>query len=103
MEREVQGVWLRGQTPKELVLSDGSRLRLQAAEEGQVGWRRVDELRDRDAEVTVTDATRLAGNFAGYVDVRTRAEAQWLRAVSDWCDGEASRLEGELSASRARA
>ena len=101
-----RGVWLRGETPKELVLSDGSRLRLAPAEEGRVEWHRFDELRERDDSVSVLDAERLAGEFACYVDVRTRAEAEWLRAVSDWCTAEASRLEGELSvagASRARA
>jgi hypothetical protein len=101
MEREVQGVWLRGETPKELVLSDGSRLRLETAEEGRVQWHRVDELRDRESAVTVGDATQLAGEYGDYVVVRTRAEAEWLRAVSDWCNGEASKLEAELSRARA--
>lgn len=99
-----RGVWLRGETPKELVLSDGSRLRLEPAEEGRVQWHLRDELHDRDEMVSLIDAERLAGDFAGYVDVRTRAEAEWLRAVSDWCTTEAERLEAELStASRARA
>ena len=103
MDRELRGVWLRGETPQELVLSDGSRLRLEAAEEGRVEWRRHDELRGRQEAVSVLDAERLAGDFAGYVETRTRAESEWLRAVSDWCSIEASRLEGELTASRARA
>ena len=98
MDREVQGVWLRGETPQELVLSDGSRLRLGAAEEGRVQWRRCDELRDRETTVSVVDAAQLAGQFADYVDVRTRAEAEWLRAVSDWCTTEAGRLDTEMSA-----
>ena len=102
MDREVRGVWLRGETPKELVLSDGSRLRLEAAEEGRVQWHRLDELRERESTVSVGDASRLAGDFADYVDVRTRAEAEWLRAVSDWCTTEASRLEGELADRGAR-
>ena len=98
-----RGVWLRGETPKELVLSDGSRLRLEPAEEGRVEWHLCDELRERDETVSLLDAERLAGEFAGYVEIRTRAEAEWLRAVSDWCNAEAGRLEGELRASRARA
>jgi hypothetical protein len=101
-----RGAWLRGETPKELVLSDGSRLRLEPAEDGRVEWRLSDELRDRNEALTVGAAERLAGDFAGYVGTRTRAEAEWLRAVSDWCTAEASRLELELSsaaASRARA
>ena len=28
----------------------------------------------------------------------TRQDIEWLRAVSDWCRGEAARLEGELTA-----
>jgi hypothetical protein len=101
-----RGAWLRGETPQELVLSNGSRLRLESAEDGRVEWRLDDELRDRNEALTVGDAERLAGDFAGYVGTRTRAEAEWLRAVSDWCTAEASRLERELSsaaASRARA
>ncbi len=97
MDREVRGVWLRGETPKELVLSDGSRLRLDDAEEGPVQWHRFDELRERESTVSVDDAARLAGEFAGYIGTRTRAEAAWLREVSDWCTSEASRLEAELS------
>jgi hypothetical protein len=102
MDRDVQGVWLRGEEPKELVLSDGSRLRLEPAEEGRVQWQLRDELRERERTLSFGDASRLAGEFAPYVEVRTRAEAEWLRAVSDWCTTEAGRLESEL-ASRARA
>jgi hypothetical protein len=101
MDREVRGVWLRGETPKELVLSDGSRLRLEPAEEGRVEWHLCDELRERDETVSLVDAERMAGEFADYVEIRTRAEAEWLRAVSDWCTSEASRLETELSRVRA--
>ncbi len=96
-----RGVWLRGETPKELVLSDGSRLRLEAAEEGRVQWRLRDELRDRCETVSVGDAERLAGEFVDYVDIRTRAEAEWLRAVSQWCTTEADRLDAELSSAGA--
>jgi hypothetical protein len=92
MDREVQGVWLRGETPQELVLSDGSRLRLEPAEEGRVQWRHFDELRERERSVSVGDAEQLAGDYADYVEVRTRAETEWLRAISDWCTTEADRL-----------
>jgi hypothetical protein len=100
MDREfdVRGVWVRGDTPKELVLSDGSRLRLAPAELGRVEWRRADELRGEDEPVSTMQAQELAGDaFAGYVGVRTRAEAEWLRAVADWCGTEATRLDRELA------
>lgn len=93
----VQGVWIRGEHPKELVLSDGSRLALES-EPGPVEWRRRDELRGGESLVSVDEARSLAGTFRPYVEVRTRAEAEWLRAVSEWCDCEASRLERELAA-----
>ena len=96
-----RGVWLRGEAPKELVLSDGSRLRLEPAELGKIEWQRRDDVSGMVEALTVPDAERLAGDFADYVDVRTRAEAEWLRAVSDWCTSEASRLERELSRARA--
>jgi hypothetical protein len=39
----------------------------------------------------------LAGDeFDHYVRVRTRAEAEWLRAVSDWYRDQADRLQREL-------
>jgi hypothetical protein len=94
---ELRGVWTRGAEPKELVLSDGSRLALQSAERGRVDWRRT-ETRDGDGgTLSVGEALELAGDeFAGYVAVRTRAEAEWLRAVADWCGEEAERLDQEL-------
>ena len=102
---DVRGLWVRGETPKELVLSDGTRLRLEPAEQGNVQWRRRDEVEGRTEAVSTATALELAGDYYGdYVRVRTRAEAEWLRAVSDWCTGEAERLDEELSgASRARA
>ena len=97
---DVRGVWLRGDAPQELVLSDGTRLRLESAEQGRVQWRRGDEVAGQARVVSTGEASRLAGEFAGYVAVRTRAEAAWLRAVADWCGGEAERLEGELAGVR---
>src|SRR4051794_28471382 len=92
----VQGVWIRGEHPQELVLNDGSRLALES-EAGHVEWHRRDELRGGESLVSVGDALEMSGTFRPYVEGRTRAEAQWLRAVADWCDGEASRLEQELA------
>ena len=95
-DSQVQGVWIRGEHPKELVLSDGSRLALES-EAGRVEWHRRDELRGCEDRVTFGDALAMAGTFRPYVEVRTRAEAQWLRTISQWCESEAGRLEGELS------
>jgi hypothetical protein len=98
-EREIRGVWTRGEEPKELVLSDGSRLHLKPAERGRVVWERAETLDGRDRVVSMPEALELAGDeFADYVTVRTRTEAAWLRAVAEWCSIEAGRLEGELSA-----
>ena len=95
---DLRGVWVRGETPKELVLSDGSRLRLEPAELGRVEWRRTDELHGGEERISTARARELAGEeFADYVGVRTRAEAEWLRAVADWCSVEATRLERELA------
>jgi hypothetical protein len=100
-ERELRGVWTRGEDPKELVLSDGSRLGLRPVEQGRVEWRRNDELNGGERTVSVPEAFELAGQeFARYVAVRTRAEAEWLRELAAWCGREAERLEGELARAR---
>jgi hypothetical protein len=97
-EREIRGVWTRGEEPKELVLSDGSRLHLRP-ERGRVAWERAETLDGHDRSVSLPEALELAGEeFAGYITVRTRTEAAWLRAVADWCSTEAGRLEVELGA-----
>lgn len=96
-EQGVRGAWLRGETPKELVLTDGSRLRLAPAEEGPIGWHRADEVRGTSEPLSTREAESLAGHHAGYVRVRTRAEAEWLRAVSDWFRDQAGRLEDQLA------
>jgi hypothetical protein len=97
---ELRGVWTRGAEPRELVLSDGSRLVLQPADRGRVLWRRT-EARDGDGgSMSVGEALDLAGDeFAGYVTVRTRAEAEWLRSVAEWCGEQAQRLDHELAGS----
>lgn len=97
---ELRGVWTRGEEPKELVLSDGSRLVLQPAEEGRALWRRV-ESADGERALSVDEALELAGDeFREYVAVRTRAESAWLRTLAEWCGSEAARLDGELDRGR---
>ena len=92
---ELRGVWTRGGEPKELVLSDGSRLTLAEGERGRVDWR-LRDAHDGERGVSYDEALELAGTeFSDYVRVRTRAEAGWLRAVADWCGNEAERLERE--------
>jgi hypothetical protein len=91
----IRGTRLRGDAPSRLDLSDGSRLMLDGtADQERVEWRRLGRRRTR---VSVSEAARLAGDeFAEYVTVRTRAEAEWLRAVSDWYREQADRLQREL-------
>ena len=100
---ELRGVWVRGGEPKELVLSDGSRLSITDGEQGSVRWTRTETADGDGGPMTADRAAELAGEeFAGYVHVRTRAEAEWLRAIADWCVSEADRLASELGESRAR-
>jgi len=102
-EYDVRGVWVRGRDPKELVLSDGSRLRLEAGlgADGEMGWQRTGD-DGETAPVSTEEAFDLAGRAYGrYVAVRTRAEAEWLRAIAEWCRSEALRLERGLAAAAA--
>jgi hypothetical protein len=97
---DLRGVWTRGDEPKELVLSDGSRISLADGGHGRVLWRRTDSRDGGDEMISYHRALELAGDeFSDYVRVRTRAEAGWLRAVAEWCGGEAERLERESSPS----
>ena len=97
-EQRVRGTTLRGEDPKRLQLSDGSRLMLDATvEQGRVEWRRLGR---RRRNISVSEATRLAGEeFAPYIAVRTRAEAEWLRAMSDWYRDQADALCEQLEGS----
>ena len=99
-ENRIRGRTLREDGPSRLELSDGTRLMLDAsAEQPTIHWRRLGR---RRSNVSVSEATSLAGDeFAHYVEVRTRAEAEWLRAVSDWYREQADRLQSELAAATA--
>jgi hypothetical protein len=92
----IRGSTLRGETPQRLELNDGTRLMLDGtADQGRIQWRRLGRKR---TNVSVSEAASLAGEeYAPYVAVRTRAEAEWLRAVSDWYREQADRLQRELA------
>jgi hypothetical protein len=96
----VRGIGLLGDEPKRLELSDGSRLLLDGSvEQGPVEWRRVGR---RRPYLSVSEARRLAGSdYHGYVETRTRAEIEWLRAMSDWYRDQADQLQRELADARA--
>jgi hypothetical protein len=96
-----RGAWLRGEAPRELVLSDGTRLALAPAASGAIEWQRHDGLEGETRLLSAREAEELAGEWAAYVAVRTRSETEWLRTLAQWCEGEASRLEGELGHCRA--
>jgi hypothetical protein len=94
----IHGVEVRGEHPRVLVLSDGSALSLDA-DNGRGGdWTLADpDGSVREDHLSVAEALALAGDeFAGYVRVRTRAEAEWLRTVAQWCGQRADLLAGEL-------
>jgi|SRR5215211_3552184 len=95
-DEQVRGTTLRGDEPKRLELSDGSRLLLDgSADQDRVEWKRLGRRRSR---LSVAEARRLAGEeYAGYVATRTRAEAEWLRSVADWYREQADRLQRELA------
>ena len=96
-DTEVRGTTLRGDEPKRLELSDGSRLVLdgESPDGRPVAWRRVGRKR---GVVSVPDAKRLAGDeFESFVSVRTRAEVEWLGAMSDWYREQAARLQAQLA------
>ena len=91
------GTRLAGHVPQELVLSDGSRLVLgSATDEEGARWRRCAD--GRSEHVSIERARELAGTeFGEYVEVRTRSEAEWLRALAQWASVEAKRLEEEAA------
>jgi hypothetical protein len=97
---QVRGMTLRGDEPKRLELTDGSRLALDGtSDRDRSEWRRLGRRRSR---LSVSDAIELAGaDYAPYVAIRTRAEVEWLRAVADWYRQQADRLQRELAEARA--
>lgn len=99
-DQRVRGLALRGDEPKRLELSDGTRLMLDgASSENRTEWRRLGR---RHSNLSVSEAVDLAGNeYAGYVAVRTRAEVEWLHAVADWYRKQADQLQGQLVDARA--
>lgn len=97
----VEGIGLHGDEPKRLGLNDGSRLVLdpeancrgRGVRWKRVGWRR----RDGSNDISAAEARELAGGrFERYVSTRTKAEAEWMRAVADWFRAEADRLSAQL-------
>jgi len=94
-DQRVRGVFLRGDEPKRLELSDGSRLMLDGAGTARTEWRRLGR---QHTNVSVAEASELAGEeYADYVEIRTRAEVEWLRAVADWYRQQADRLHRQLA------
>jgi len=91
------GTRLEGRVPQELVLSDGSRLVLgSATDEEGARWRRC--AGGSTETLSIDRARELAGTeFDGYVEVRVRSEAEWLRALAQWACDEAERLEEEAA------
>jgi hypothetical protein len=96
--RRSRGVAVGGREPKALLLNDGSRLALEAdGPGGRPDWALVGDNGLSERDLSVAEAMRIAGaGHAQYVRVRTRAEAAWLRLVSDWFEAEATRLDSEL-------
>jgi hypothetical protein len=95
-EQRVRGFALRGDEPQRLELSDGSRLMLDGGSgEDRTEWRRLGR---RHSNLSASEAKDLAGDeYAGYVEVRTRAEVEWLHAVADWYRDQADGLQRQLA------
>lgn len=96
----IRGIEVQGAEPKELMLSDGSKLRLESepVERGRVEWRRSNDGTPDDGDpLSLPEALSLAGDeYSGYVAVRTRAEAEWMRTVAEWYREQAELLTREL-------
>jgi hypothetical protein len=100
MNEETRGTKLRGTAPKALLLNDGSRLALEGddADGGTIAWKRAGDEAVSPEGITVAEALDLAGEeHRDYVATRTRAEAAWLRMVSDWYREQADRLSVDLA------
>jgi hypothetical protein len=95
----IAGVQVGGREPKALLLNDGSRLALEedGAPDGVPEWTRVGADGDQEVDLSVAEALELAGDqHAEYVEVRTRAEVEWLRLIAEWYREQADRLAGDL-------
>ena len=91
------GTRLEGQDPQDLILSDGSRLVLQSATDDD-GARWCREVDGASEPLSIERVRELAGpEYAEYVEVRMRSETEWLRALSQWAEGEAERLAEEAA------
>lgn len=100
-EFNISGVKVGGRNPKALLLSDGTRLALEDAENasGRSEWTRVGESNGNAEEISVAEAMRLAGDdHAAYITVRTRAEVEWLNLVAEWYREQAEELSDDLAA-----
>ena len=76
---------------------------MDASGEGDAAWQRTDGRDETSGAVSVPEAFELAGEaYSGDVAVRTRAEAEWLRArLQSGAAPKAARLEGGLQAAAA--
>jgi hypothetical protein len=102
---DVRGIQVGGREPKALLMNDGTRLSLEEdiGPGGRADWTVVGDEGVGAEGISVGDAVRMAGDdYADYVRIRTRAEIAWLSLVSEWFDGEAKRLDGELAAAGSR-
>jgi hypothetical protein len=103
MAESVRGIEVQGSEPKQLKLSDGSRLWLETEpiQRGRVEWMRAEDDGEPNGDpLSLDEALDLAGDdFASYVTVRTRAEAEWMRVVAEWYREQADGLAGELTGS----
>ena len=61
------------------------------------GWQHEGVEHGRNEPLTVPQAREIAGKeFRHYIQVRARAEAEWLRELGQWCERMAESLEREL-------
>jgi hypothetical protein len=98
-DQRVRGLALRGDDPQRLELSDGTRLMLDGGSgEDRTEWRRLGR---RHSNLSASEAMDLAGDdYTDYVEIRTRAEVEWLNAVADWYREQADGLKRQLADAR---
>ncbi len=96
----IRGVGTDGHAPQALVLTDGSQIALEGADEegGRIAWSRGAEEAVSPEGITVGEALALAGEeHREYVVTRTRAEVAWLNLVAEWYREQAERLSIDLA------